>query len=145
MIVGTRSDAGSGKYATLSRVGVTGRLIPSGSRSRDTHAPAVTTTACASIVAPSKWTRPSASIRVTRARPARVTELELVEEDGVMPGAGERVRRRGAHDTGADDGDLGALDHAEAMLLVHRRRGARQAEEALDVAHALNPARRLDE
>src|SRR5207244_13544830 len=51
--------------------------------------------------------------RLTVARPARVAELELLEEDGVVPRAGQRVRRRGAHDTGADDGDLGALGHAE--------------------------------
>jgi hypothetical protein len=74
-----------------------------------------------------------------------VADLELLQDDRLVPGAPERVRRRGAHDAGADDDDLGALGHGGPMLLVHRHRSSRQVEQALDVAHALDTARFLDE
>src|SRR5205085_10525762 len=41
------------------------------------------------------------------ARPARVAELELLQDDRLVTGTRERVCRRGAHDAGADDDDLG--------------------------------------
>src|SRR5437870_3857548 len=129
MIVGRSSGPASGKYATLSRVSVTGRVIPSGPRSRESHAPAATTTACASL-APQRQRalrlRDPVRIVVDEpedprpavARPARMAELELLQDDRLVPRARERVRRCGAHDAGADDDDLGALGHGGPMLLA---------------------------
>jgi hypothetical protein len=44
-----------------------------------------------------------------------VAELELLQDDDVTARSGQLVRRRKAHDPGADDGDLGVLGHAQIL------------------------------